>query len=408
VRVVPCTIVVFCLLVSIDGCQLFGKKSGGDGGGGTFLGAKNNDKPKDTKPADPLVGGMGNNADLDGVLAGRVIDGAGQPADAQIRWVCMDEPKQAEVPIDVAVNAQGYFMIQGLKSGKNYKLITRAKSGDKTLEVVTLAQASDVHLLIHVNERFNVPNSPDKGKKSAGSTKEQPASAQIPLPRPPWQEQNPATLPPVETFGDKSRIANETAVIIKPPLADVPSQPPSSAPAVTITPPIAQSQFSVPTGPIPVPSSIKVGLRLENFALYDLRLARWELKREATGKLVLLDFWKTTCPPCLQEITTLNVLTSKYRAQGLEVVGIAYEDQGELLSQAHRVEAVAQRWHASYQVLLGGGPGCPLKRDLNVRAYPTLVLLDENGVVVWQHEGALDAVSREHLEFAIKRRLAPY
>src|SRR5262249_30739919 len=149
--------------------------------------------------------------------------------------------------------------------------------------------------------------------------KEQPASAQIPLPRPPWQEQNPATLPPVETFGDKSRIANETAVIIKPPLADMRAQPPGPAPAVTITPPIAQSQFSVPTGPIPVPSSIKVGLRVENFALYDLRLARWELKREANGKLVLLDFWKTTCAPCLQEITTLNVLTSKYRAQGLEV-----------------------------------------------------------------------------------------
>src|SRR5579862_2658298 len=177
VRVVPCSIALTCMLVAINGCQLFNKKSDD----GPFLGAKNKDKATETKPADPLAGGAGGIAELDGVIAGRVIDGVGQPADAQIRWVCLDAPKQPESPILVAVNAQGYFMIQGLQSGKRYKLTTLAKSGDKTLEVVTMTEAPNVHLVIHVNERFAVPT-PDKGKKAAGNAKEQPASVQIQSP----------------------------------------------------------------------------------------------------------------------------------------------------------------------------------------------------------------------------------
>jgi len=402
VRIVPCTIVVACVFVNLSGCQLFGKKNGD--GGGPFLGAKNNDKPKDTKPSDPLIGGAGGITDLDGVLAGRVIDGTGQPTDAQIRWVCIDEPKQPEVPIDVAVNAQGYFMIQGLKSGKHYKLITRAKSGDKMLEVVTLTQAPDVHLLIHVNDRFAVPVGPDKTKKAVGNAKEQPASAQIPVPRSGWEQPAPTTLPPVETYGDKSRIADQGAAV-KAPLADFKWQGPVQG--VTIAPPVPQSPWSVPPGAAPVPSSVKVGLRLENFALYDLNLQPWELRKQGQGKLLLLDFWKTTCPPCLQEIPTLKMLADKFGPGGLEIVGIAYEDAGTLLNQARQVTAVVQERRTNYQILLGGGASCPLKRDLNIRALPTLVLLDESGVVVWQHEGALDRASFADLDFAIRRRLTP-
>jgi thiol-disulfide isomerase/thioredoxin len=399
VRVVPCTIILVCLLASSNGCQLFNKKSGDSSG--PFLGANSKDKPN-AQPTDPLAGGTSSATELDGVLAGRVIDGVGQPADAQIRWVCTDEPKQAEVPIDVAVNAQGYFMIQGLKSGKHYKLTTRAKSGDKTLEVVTLAQAPNIHMLIHVNDRFAVPGGPDKGKKSAGSLKEQPASAQIPMPGIGLPQQGPATLPQVETFGDKSRIA-EGPVAIKAPLADFKAGP---LPGVTIAPPVPDSPFSVPPGATPVPSSVRVGQRLENFALYDTNLQPWELKRQRFGKLVLLDFWKTNCAPCKQGTDTLRTLEAKFGSQGLQIVGIAYEDTGTQLEQAQRVAAVAQHWRSNYQILLGGGPNCPLKRDLSVRAYPTLVLLDENGVIVWQHEGSLDPAGLADLDFAIKRRLS--
>jgi thiol-disulfide isomerase/thioredoxin len=410
VRVVPCTLVLACLLIGSNGCQLFSKKS--NDSDNSFVGAKNTDKPKATKPSDPLAGGAGGVTDLDGILAGRVIDAIGQPADAQIRWVCTDGSKQEEVPLDVAVNAQGYFMIQGLKSGKHYKLITHARSGDKMLEVVTLTQAPDVHLLIQVNEKFAVPVSPDKGKsnsdkgkKSTANAQEQPASAQIAVPAPGWQQPGPTMLPPVPSPIDKSKIADQGGMATRPPLADWKWQGPPEVPTVAIAAPVPQSPFSVAPGPAPVPSSVKVGRQLENFALYDLDLQPWELKKQSQGKLLLLDFWKTNCPQCLQEIRTLKVLKDQFGPAGLQIVGIAYEEDGTLLKQAQHVTAVTQQRGTNYPILLGGGPSCPLKGDLQIRVLPTLVLLDENGVVVWRHEQLLEPADRADLEFAIKRRL---
>ena len=175
VRVVPCTFVFACLLASFSGCQLFEKKSSGSSDTPSpFLGDKTADKGRSGKPADPLIGGAGGISDVDSILTGKVIDGTGGPADAVVRCVCTDDAKEEDAPISVAVNSQGYFTIQGLKTGKRYKLTTRAQSGDKTLEVVTLTQVPNIHLLIQVSERFAVPASPDKGKGKKPNIIEQP------------------------------------------------------------------------------------------------------------------------------------------------------------------------------------------------------------------------------------------
>jgi thiol-disulfide isomerase/thioredoxin len=154
-----------------------------------------------------------------------------------------------------------------------------------------------------------------------------------------------------------------------------------------------------------VPSSVRLGKRIDNFALNDISLTPWELKTHRHGKLVLLDIWKTNCPPCLQAIATLRVLQDKYGAQGLEIVAVAYEESGPTLEQATRVTKVAQYYQTNYVLLLGGGAKCPLKRDLEIRYFPTLVLLDESGTMVWRHEGGLERDQLDDLEFTVRRRL---
>jgi thiol-disulfide isomerase/thioredoxin len=412
VRVAPCILLLACVLAGTSGCQLFGKKNGG-GNDGPFLGGNSTEKPK--APGDPLIGGLSGGPNVDGLLAGRVVDGTNQPADAQIRWVCIED-KEDESPIDIAVDRQGYFYIPGLKNGKHYKLITRAKSGDKTLEVITLAEAPNSRLVIQVTEKFAVPAGPDKSKPKDDKGKKSQANTKDERPTSGWQQSPPTVLPAADIYADKKRIAEDQGSVVKPPTmwtppplgssgdkkweAPIPKEQPHSpgSPAVVVT---------VTPGPAPVPSCVKVGVHLENFALNDLGLQPWELKTRRTGKVVLLDFWKTNCPPCLQTIPTLRILQDKYAGQGLEVIGIANEDGGTLPEQAHKVTAVAQERQVNYTLLLGGGKNCPLRRDLQVSAYPTLVLLDENGAVVWRHVGALDALQRDDLEFAIKRRLAP-
>src|SRR5262249_40244145 len=126
----------------------------------------------------------------------------------------------------------------------------------------------------------------------------------------------------------------------------------------------------------------------------------WEF-RDRRGRLALVDFWATWCTPCVHAIPHLNVLYDKYGRYGLDVVGIAYDEGSD---QVQKVKRVQQRLAITYRLLLGGGSDCPVKTQFQVRNYPTLVLVDETGRIIWRTEG-LDAPKLRELEVILDRRL---
>jgi thiol-disulfide isomerase/thioredoxin len=151
---------------------------------------------------------------------------------------------------------------------------------------------------------------------------------------------------------------------------------------------------------------VRIGKRVENFALYTYTGARWELKRDRGDKrLILIDFWYSTCAPCREAIGKIVKLHEKYGNWGLGVVGIAYES-GTAEEQELSVRRVKLRYGIGYPLLLGGGgPGpCPVKTQFEVRAFPTLVLLDEKGQIVFTAQG-LDERTHYDLEMEIRRQL---
>src|SRR5262249_46107432 len=86
------------------------------------------------------------------ILAGTVIDAYHRPiGNAFVRWVSLEE-KDAGAPIDVAADAQGHFIIQGVKPGGRYKLIARTKQGDKMMAGLVLTSAPDVRVVIPIRE----------------------------------------------------------------------------------------------------------------------------------------------------------------------------------------------------------------------------------------------------------------
>lgn len=161
------------------------------------------------------------------------------------------------------------------------------------------------------------------------------------------------------------------------------------------------------SGEAHVPSCVLVGRRLENLALYGLEGQPWEFRRHRKGKVVLLDFWSTTCRPCLHAVPHLCNLQARYKDYGLEVVGIAYEE-GHFAEQVQKIKGVRGRLAMNYLTLVGGGSQgtCPVKNNFEVAFLPTLVLLDERGTIVWR--SARDGITPEklrELENEIRLRL---
>jgi thiol-disulfide isomerase/thioredoxin len=84
-----------------------------------------------------------------------------------------------------------------------------------------------------------------------------------------------------------------------------------------------------------------------NFILKDLKGNKVMLS-DFKGKVIILDFWTTWCPPCREEIPHLVDLYAAYRGKGLEVVGIALEPYN-----LRGVKDFIQRYRVTYPVLIG-------------------------------------------------------
>ncbi len=105
------------------------------------------------------------------------------------------------------------------------------------------------------------------------------------------------------------------------------------------------------------------------------------------GKWVLVNFWATWCPPCLEEIPDLIALHED-KANDLVVIGIALEYRNP-----RQVLEFAEQQMISYPVVLGNPA---LAAQIGpVRGLPMTYLYDPQGRLVAQHLGPL---TRAHVE----------
>jgi thiol-disulfide isomerase/thioredoxin/protein-disulfide isomerase/uncharacterized membrane protein len=106
--------------------------------------------------------------------------------------------------------------------------------------------------------------------------------------------------------------------------------------------------------------------------------------REQRGKPVLVAFWSSWCPHCIDETPELLRLYRKYHDRGLEIVGV----NGDISTDSAR-EFVAKNqipWPQIHFTADGErGRGNPLARRYNVRGYPAMFLLDGEGKVTGVH-----------------------
>ncbi len=103
------------------------------------------------------------------------------------------------------------------------------------------------------------------------------------------------------------------------------------------------------------------------------------------GRVVLLDFWATWCPPCRQSIPILNRIHEQNESRGVSVVGINVEPQLSLpvLMSAHRT------FGATFPSVQDTRAN-EVQRAYSVDSLPTLVLVGPDGVVRHVESGVPD------------------
>ncbi len=101
-------------------------------------------------------------------------------------------------------------------------------------------------------------------------------------------------------------------------------------------------------------------------------------------RVILLNFWATWCPPCLEEIPALMTLQEELGPAGLQVVGLA-------LDEADATREFAHELGISYPVLVGGDEAFGLsERFGNLPAtLPYTAVIDRDGIIRAVHRGAL-------------------
>ena len=150
-------------------------------------------------------------------------------------------------------------------------------------------------------------------------------------------------------------------------------------------------------GAVPSNRRVQVGLPAPAYATVSLNGDSVSLAGER-GKVVLLNIWATWCHPCRTEIPELRQLHERYRAQGLQLVGVSVDTDG--------TDDTIRGFMRDFQMTF------PIWRDPDERilslfqtiGVPATFLIDKAGVLRWRRTGPI-APNDTSLRAAIERAL---
>jgi len=139
---------------------------------------------------------------------------------------------------------------------------------------------------------------------------------------------------------------------------------------------------------------------LINFSLANLAgeitpISKWR------GKILIINFWATWCPPCLKEIPDFIALQNEYADKNVQFIGIAI-DTPELVRDYLAFIDI------NYPILMAEVEGQQLAKQLGnvVNAVPFTLIVNANNEVIFRHPGELSKTKiRELIEPLVSKEV---
>lgn len=105
---------------------------------------------------------------------------------------------------------------------------------------------------------------------------------------------------------------------------------------------------------------------------------------EWQGKVRMINFWASWCPPCVREIPAFIKLQEAYKNQGLVIIGIALDNKQSVIDFTDPLDI-------NYPILMAQKAGIPLAKAYGNRlgVLPYTVIVDKDGNIIYTHRGEL-------------------
>ncbi|MCE5329504.1 TlpA family protein disulfide reductase [bacterium] len=130
-----------------------------------------------------------------------------------------------------------------------------------------------------------------------------------------------------------------------------------------------------------------------NFTLYDLNKNKVSLS-DFQGKIVVLNFWASWCPPCVQEAPDFAETYNSYKAKGVQFLGISNDDVNAL-------EKFIKDKNIGYPTLIDGSID-KIMPKWGINALPTTFILGRNGEILFHNVGLM---TKDQLISSIEKSL---
>jgi thiol-disulfide isomerase/thioredoxin len=111
------------------------------------------------------------------------------------------------------------------------------------------------------------------------------------------------------------------------------------------------------------------------------------------GKIVVLDFWATWCPPCMAKMPKMKELNKQYKDKGVQIVGMSLDRPNDTEKVKNTVEELELNW------IHGHDADRTFTQPWGVRGIPRIFILSPEGEVLWTgHPNNMEGPLKEALE----------